>query len=140
MREIFLSLHFIGIAMAVGVSFAYLFIGLATRKDSDEDRLKVHSKIIPALGKMSHIGFGLLIITGLGMLHRYFAAMAKMPLLHAKLTLVVILFALVIYLTRLGKKVVKTQNIETLNKLQKLGKISFILGLVIIILAVYNFN
>lgn len=140
MKDAFLILHFLGLAMGVGTGFVHLFIGLASKKWSDEETLTIYSKILRPIGIMGHTGLGVLIITGLGMLHPYMKALKGMPLLHVKFTLVAVLLVLTIIMTKLGKKMVKEQDIKYLAKIKKLGSITHLVGIAIVVCAVLSFN
>jgi uncharacterized membrane protein len=140
MNQAFFIIHMIGLGMLFGVGFSHLFIGIASKKWSHDEVISVYSKIIRPLDIMGHSGLGLLIISGLGMLHKYAAALKTMPLLHAKLTLVVILLGTSIYLTRLGKKFVKTHEPALLSKIVTIGKIAHLITLTIVICAVLSFR
>ena len=83
MREIMLVLHFIGIAMGVGTGFAHAFLSRVTSKMTAEEATKfqVHSLV---LGRMGHIGFSLLIISGLYLITPYWKILPATPLLMLK--------------------------------------------------------
>ena len=67
MREVMLILHFIGLTMGLGTSFAHAFLGIATAKMSAEEIIKfrLHTMV---LSKMGNIGIILLVISGLYLL------------------------------------------------------------------------
>ena len=94
MREVMLILHFIGLAMGLGTSFAHAFLGIATSKMSSEEatKFRLHSL---ALSRMGHIGIALLIISGLYLIIPYWTILPSSPLLVLKLVLVVILVVLI---------------------------------------------
>lgn len=140
MRDPLLILHFIGLSMGLGVGFTHMFIGIASKKWTQDETLAIYTKLIKPLDIMGHAGFGLLIISGLGLLHPYFKTFGSMPMLHAKFTLVFILLALVIYMTKLGKKMVATQDKEILSKLEKWGGITHFVGIGVVICAVLTFH
>src|SRR5687767_7417487 len=103
LREVMLIIHFIGLAMGVGTGFAMMFIGIAASKMTPEKR---NEFILNAttLGKMGHTGLGLLILTGLFLMTPYWSILSVTPLLIAKISLVVVLFALVIVNSSLARK------------------------------------
>ncbi len=55
MRETMLFLHFIGLSMGLGVSFAHAFLGFAVAKMNPDEALKFRMHTL-ALGRMGHIG------------------------------------------------------------------------------------
>lgn len=93
MREIMLILHFIGLTMGLGTSFAHAFLGSITNKmPADEaTKLRLHSLV---LSKMGHIGIALLIFSGLYLITPYWKLLPSTPLLVIKLVLVIVLVLL----------------------------------------------
>ena len=61
-----LFLHFIGLALGLGTSFAMLTLGAAARELSPEERGKFMLRV-GALRKNGSAGLGLLILSGLAM-------------------------------------------------------------------------
>ncbi len=139
MREILLIIHFIGLAMGLGTSFGFMFLGIASSKMQKEEGLKFKLDTM-ALGRMGHIGLTLLIISGMGLMTPYWNMLPSSPLLIAKLILVLMLVALIGIISSIGKKA-KISNTETeLKKIEPLGKLSLLTVLLIVILAVYIFH
>lgn len=139
MREIMLIIHFIGLAMGLGTSFAFMFLGIASAKMEKQDALKFRLNIL-ALSKMGHIGLTLLVISGIFLMTPYWGMLANMPMLIAKLVLVLILAALVGIIGSEGGKAKKGDAEMHLKKTEPLGKIALLTALLIVILAVYVFN
>ena len=139
MREPMLILHFIGLTLGLGTSFAHAFLGIATAKMSPEEVIKfrLHSLV---LGRMGNIGIGLLIFSGLGLITPYWKVLSELPLLMIKLGLVVVLAVLITVLNVLSKKAMQGDAAVYLKKMGKFGKMSLIIGLTIVILAVYIFH
>jgi uncharacterized membrane protein len=104
---VILFLHFIGLALGVGTSFAMLTLGAASRELPPEDRLKFMMRV-SALRKNGSYGLALLILTGLAMvIMRGPSAVFAWggPAFHLKLTLVVILCGFFGYMQVLNKKI-----------------------------------
>lgn len=139
MREVMLIIHFIGLTMGLGTSFAHAFLGIATsRMTTDEaTRFRLHSL---ALSRMGHIGIALLIISGVYLLTPYWVILPSSPLLILKLILVLILVVLIILINLLTKKARKSDPETQLKKMEQLGKMTLMIGLTIVILAVYIFH
>lgn len=139
MREVMLILHFIGLAMGLGTSFAHAFLGIATSKMSSEEatKFRLHSL---ALSRMGHIGIALLIISGLYLIIPYWTILPSSPLLVLKLVLVVILVVLISLINLSTKKARKGDAEVQLKKMEQLGKMTLMLSLIIVILAVYIFH
>jgi hypothetical protein len=56
MRETMLILHFIGLSMGLGTSFAHAFLGMATSKMSPDEvvKFRVHSLVLSNMGKCGY--------------------------------------------------------------------------------------
>ncbi len=138
MREVMLIVHFIGLAMGIGTSIGFIFLGVAGSKMEKEEGIKfaLNSSI---LSRMGHIGLTLLIITGLYLMTPYWGGLTSRPLLMIKLGLVVLLTVLIIFAARFSKKAKKGEIEENLKKIRSLGPVILLVGLSIIILAVLVF-
>ena len=138
MRDVFLIVHFIGLAMGIGVSFANLFLGLAMAKMPPEEAKNFALKAM-ALTKMGHTGLALLILSGLYLMSPYWRTLGEMPLLIAKLSLVTVLVILVSVITSAGTKF-KKGDATQLKKIKPLGRLALITSILIVILAVSVFH
>src|SRR5690349_15646149 len=98
MRETMLILHFIGLAMGLGVSFSHAFLGKATTTMSPDEAIKFRLQTL-VIGRMGHIGLALLIVSGLYLITPYWRTLPTSPLLIAKLVLVVVLTILISVIT-----------------------------------------
>lgn len=139
MREIFLVIHFLGLAMGLGTSFGYMFLGIAGSKMETAERLKFQLNAM-ALGRMGIIGLTLLIISGGALMTPYWSILPSSPLLISKLVLVIVLVIQIAIINSIGKKAYKSDTEKLLKKIEPLGKISMLTGLIILILAVYIFH
>jgi len=139
MRDIMLITHFIGLAMAVGTSLAFLFLGIASSKMEKKEALNFRLNTF-ALIKMAHIGLALLIISGGYLMTPYWKILATSPLIIAKLVLVLALGAFLGILGSAAKKAKKSDAETHLKKIKTLGKLALLTGLAIIVLAVYIFH
>ena len=139
MRELMLITHFIGLAMALGAGFANLFLGLVVSKLEPAERGSFMSKTM-ILGRMGQIGLGLLLLSGLYLITPYWKILDQMPLLIAKLVLVVILLILVSRIVLIVSKAKAQNNPALLAKIRPLGKLNFLIGITIVILAVLVFH
>ncbi|MEQ8478774.1 hypothetical protein [Fulvivirga sp.] len=139
MREIALIFHFLGLTMGLGTSFAHAFLGIIVSKMSDEEALKfrMHSLV---LSKMGNIGIILLVLSGLYLISPYWDVITSLPLLIVKLVLVVVLIIFIIIINLLTKKAYKGDAKLELMKMEKFGKMTLLIGVAIVILAVYIFH
>jgi uncharacterized membrane protein len=97
----------------------------------------------PMMSRVGAIGLALLWVTGLSMLFNKwggFANIASMPWqFHVKLTLVVILSGLVGYLQMLERRMAKGDR-SVFPTMQKVGPVTFLLAITIIVFAVLAFT
>lgn len=139
MRETMLIFHFIGLSMGLGTGFAHAFLGSITKKMSKEEATKLRLNSL-VLGTMGHIGIGLLLISGLYMITPYWKLLSTMPLLIAKLSLVLVLIILITLISQASKKAKNGDTEVQFKKMETLGKLTLIVGLAIVVLAVSAFH
>ena len=139
MREIMLIIHFIGLAMGLGTSFGFMFLGIAASKMENE---KARSFTINslALSKMGYIGITLLIITGFYLITPYWSILADFPFLIVKLGLVLVLVVLIILLGTAAKKAKQGDFEGQIKKIQMLGRFSLLTAVTIVVMAVLTFS
>jgi uncharacterized membrane protein len=137
-----LFLHFIGLALGVGTSFAIARLGAASADMPPEERKKFMLRA-GILSKNGSAGLGLLILSGVGM----FVLRGPKEMLafgggalHLKLTLVVILCGVFGYLQTVQKKVRQAEGGPLMAKLPKLGGIMLLLSIAIVAAAVAAFK
>lgn len=134
-----LIIHFIGLAMGIGTSFAFLFLGLAGAKMPPADRLKFSLQTL-SVSRMGHIGLALLIISGGYLMTPYWRSLTNVPLLMAKLALVIILAILIGIIGVNSRKAITGDAEMYLGKIAVLGRLTMLISLAIVILAVYVFH
>lgn len=134
-----LILHFLGLAMGIGTSFAFMFLGMASSKMDKEagQNFMVNSL---TLSRMGHIGLGLLLLSGGYLMTPYWKLVPSSPLLITKLALVVVLVVLITVITTYGNKAKKGDVESNLNKIRPLGGLSLLTGLAIVVVAVLAFH
>ncbi len=139
MRDIMLILHFIGLVMGLGTSFAHAFLGMAASKMSNDEatRFRMHALV---LSRMGYIGISLLIISGLYLITPYWSALSSIPLLILKLILVLILVVLITLIGFSTKKIKQGEGETEFKKMEIFGKLTMMIGLLIVVLAVYIFH
>lgn len=139
MRETMLILHFIGLAMGLGVSFAYMFLGIASSKMETAEGQKFMLNAF-AISTMGHIGLGLLVISGLYLITPYWSVLPEMPLLIVKLVLVLVLGALIGMISAAARKAKQGDPEVHMKRTEFLGKFTLPITLIIVILAVLVFH
>ena len=139
---VLLMLHFIGLALGVGASFALFTLRKASAGLAADERTKFMLRA-SSVTKNGSYGLLLLLVSGLGMffMRGPGAVMAAGgPALHAKLTLVVILCGVVGYSQALGKRVREAGGGPALAKLPAVGNAILLLGVATVIAAVIAFQ
>jgi hypothetical protein len=139
---VLLMIHFVGLAVAVGASFALFTLRKAAKDLPDAERT---SFILRALSvtKNGSYGLVLLLASGLGMLFMRGpgAVMAAGgPAFHAKLTLIVILCGVGGYSQALVKRARQAGGGPALAKLPAVSSAILLLGVGIVIAAVIAFQ
>ena len=134
-----LILHFIGLAMGLGTSFAHAFLSSTISKlDRNEAGRFRHQ--ITALNKMGHIGILLLLISGIFLIIPYWPAITSFPLLIIKLILVFVLIILILLIGQGAQKNYKNNTEGNLTRINIMGKLALLTSVVIVILAVNVFH
>ena len=138
MREAMLITHFVGLAMGVGSGFAFMFLGIAASKMEPEEAFKFSMKTF-VVSRMGYIGLTLLIISGLYLMTPYWKVIDLLPLLIAKLVLVLVLATLIGIISSTVRKA-KTGRPEILKRVRPLGMLTLLTSISIIVLAVLVFH
>lgn len=139
MRETMLILHFIGLSMGLGTGFAHAFLGSITSKMTAEEATKLRLQSL-VLSKMGNIGIILLLISGLYLATPYWTTLTSLPLLMTKFALVVILIILIFLINLAGKKAINGDAEAQFKKMEVLGKMTLVVALAIVIVAVNVFH
>jgi uncharacterized membrane protein len=138
MRDVMLILHFLGLAMGLGSSFAFMFLGIAASKMDSAEATAFRMRVF-VLGRMGHIGLTLLIISGLYLMTPFWGILGNAPLLIAKLALVLLLAAVIGIISARVRKA-KQGDMSRLSGVETLGKVALLLGVTIVVLAVLVFH
>lgn len=139
MRTAMLIVHLLGLAMGVGTSFGFMFLGIAGSKMEKEEGKKFALNTF-AMSTMGHIGLTMLIVSGLYLITPFWGALATMPLLIAKLALVLTLTITVSLATVYSRRAKKGDTESNLKKVAILGRITLLSGIAIVVLAVLIFG
>ncbi|MFT3828020.1 MAG: hypothetical protein QM731_29145 [Chitinophagaceae bacterium] len=138
-NHLVLVLHFIGLGMGLSVSFGNIaMLGVMAKASPTE--LSVLGRFPPAISKVGRIGLVLLWATGLTMIYTRWNGFGGMPWqFHVKLTAVVLLTIVVVYITRLEGQVHRG-DAAAAAKLPTVGKMASLCALTAIIFAVLAFD
>jgi hypothetical protein len=137
MREAMLIVHFLGLAMGIGTSIGFMFLGIAGSKMEKEEGLKFAINTF-ALSRMGHIGLTLLVISGLYLMTPFWGTLNTQALLIAKLALVLTLIVTITIVTIASNKV-KKGDAARMKQIMVLGRVALLTGLAIVVLAVLVF-
>ena len=139
MRDLMLILHFIGLTMGLGTGFAHAFLGMASAKMAAEEatRFRLNSLV---LSRMGHIGITLLLVSGFYMITPYWKVLGSMPLLITKLVLVLLLIILISLIGITSKKAKNGDTEVQFKKMETYGKLTLLIGLAIVVIAVKVFH
>ena len=134
-----LILHFLGLAMGMSVSIANaVMLGVIARASPAER--PVLARFPPAMSQVGKLGLGLLWVTGLIMVYTRWNGIGGMPwFFHVKLTAVVVLSAIVVYISRLEAQV-RRGDAAASARMQAVGKVASACALVAVIFAVLTFD
>jgi len=138
MKDAMLITHFIGLAMGLGTSIAFMILGMASAKMEGDEGKKFMVKAL-TLTKMGNTGITLLVISGLYLITDYWKVLGDHPLLIAKLALVLVLGALLGIIGAKAKRA-KAGNLDELGKIRPLGMLALLTSLSIVVIAVLQFH
>ncbi|MBL0126063.1 MAG: hypothetical protein IPP83_01120 [Flavobacteriales bacterium] len=134
-----LILHFIGLAMGLGTSFAMLFLGIAGSK-LEPAKGREFMLNATAVLRMGQIGIVVLLITGLYLMTPYWASLGEQPLLITKLILFIVLSGLLGVLSSKARKARKGDAETHMKAMVPLGRLILLTALGIVVLAVMVFR
>jgi uncharacterized membrane protein len=142
MQDLFLFIHFIGLALGVGTSFAMMRLGIVTKELPAAERVQFFRHAI-ALSKNGSIGLGLLIASGLCMLFTRGVTTvfgAGGIAFHVKLTLVLVLCGLLGFSQVQLKRFREKQDAQAMSIAAKVGPLMLLTSVGIVVCAVLAFH
>ena len=144
MLDLWLILHFLGVALGVGTGFAMLTLGLSTADMPPADR-GAFMRRASVIGLNGSIGLALLLISGVALVLNYGVEAVRIwgPTFHIKLTLVVILIGVFGYMQVLLRKTRSTDPAVAGAAAARMGivsKVMLLLSVSIVIFAVLTFH
>ena len=139
MHQFLLIMHFLGLAMGLGTSFAMMTLGIIGSKMDVSERTDFMIKVL-GIGKYGRLGIYLLLISGLGMVHPYINSLMQMPLFLTKIGLFIILFIILMIIKKNAQQAIQEKGGPSLLAIKKLGQFALPMGIIIVILAVIQFS
>lgn len=136
-RDLLLTLHFVGLFVGAGSGFALLVLGLQLRRFEAEVRTEIAIWLY-TLRYTSYLGLLLLIVTGSLMLQSLWQGMQYSMWLWAKLCAVLIIAICAL----LGLKAMRQPrpDLAVFRHLALLGKVSVAASIIVVICAVQSFH
>jgi fatty acid desaturase len=139
MREAMLFVHFLGLILGMGSGFASLFIGLYNKTIPKDEAPKFVLRL-RSLGYMGLAGIILLILSGGYLATPYWSMIGSMPYFITKLALVFVLTVIVSLIDQKWRRAIKNNGGADLAAIQKLGRLAFPVGILILLFAVLQFR
>lgn len=130
----------LGLVMGFSAPFANMTMGALMKRATSDDR-KVLMKFPPRIALISHIGLGLLILSGIAMVFTKFGGFSGLPwTFMVKMTAVVVLVAAIGMMQMHVKKAFDEGDEGALAKIEGLGKVSFLSAVTALVFAVITFG
>ena len=142
MLDLWLILHFLGVALGVGTGFAMFTLGLST-KDLPPAERGAFMQRASVIGRNGSIGLLMLIVSGVALLLTRGVDVVMAwggPMFHVKLTLVAILIGVFGYMQVLMRKARSADGAAAAARLPLIGQVMLLLGVSIVICAVLAFH
>lgn len=142
MLDLWLILHFLGVALGVGTGFAMFTLGLST-KDLPPAERGAFMQRASVISRNGSIGLLLLIVSGVALLLTRGVDVVMAwggPMFHVKLTLVAILIGVFGYMQVLMRKARSADGAAAAARLPLIGQVMLLLGVSIVICAVLAFH
>lgn len=139
MDKVLFFLHIMGLVMGIPSLFGFLYLRIASAKMSSEEAARLTKDILP-VKKLGYVGLAFMIITGIIMINPYWTALGSMPMLLAKLILVVFLIPMLVLLSIYSKKINQADNPKYLTWIKIFSGLSLIITIAIILLAVLSWH
>lgn len=139
MRELMLIIHFLGMILAIGPIAVIVFSRMATSKMEDgQSAVFLHGLF--RLVTVGHIGVTLSLISGGYLMTPYWSMLGSMPLLIAKLSLYAVLLVTLSMISVASRKARNNQPGNSIRKTMNWARISFLVGLAVVLLAAVVFK
>lgn len=134
-----LILHFLGMILAIGPIAVIVLSRMATSKMEKEESAGLMQGLF-RLNMLSHIGITLSLISGGYLMTPYWNMLGSMPMLIAKLSLYVVLLVTLSLISVTARKARDNQTGNSIRKTMNWARMSFLVGLTIVVLAAVVFK
>lgn len=137
-HDILLMVHFIGLAMGVGTGIGFLFFGIEAGKMEPAKRAPFLLSLHP-LARMGQIGLLVLVLSGGALMTPHWSRLGDMPLMIAKLVLVLVLGAVIGINSGYMRKA-RAGNLEVMSRIPAMGRVALLTSITIVVLATLVFH
>ena len=138
-NKVLLMLHFLGLVMGLAVPFANIALATLMAKAAPNEKM-VLGRFPFAMSKVGKIGLTLLWATGITMVFTRWKGFGNLPtMFHYKLGFVILLTITVGIISALEIKA-KKGDAAAIARIQTVGKIAMVFGLLALVFAVLTFN
>jgi hypothetical protein len=138
-NKVLLMLHFLGLVMGLAVPFANIALAGLMATAAPPEKM-ILGRFPFAMSKIGKIGLTLLWVTGVTMVFTRWRGFGNLPsMFQFKITAVVLLTIAVGYISMLEMKA-KKGDVAAIGRIQLVGKIAMLFGLLALVFAVLTFN
>jgi hypothetical protein len=139
MKDIMLIFHELGLVLILGSAFIFLIMksNLRYMQSLDVDRFY---KISNKFRVMTYIGFGIMILSGGYLMTPYWSAFGSFPMIHIKMTIVIIWLLSMAVLGMSSKNLKHNFPIKYYSRLVLMYSLSLIFGIFTVIIATFSFH
>jgi hypothetical protein len=134
-----LIFHFLGLVISLGSMITFLVMRRSCSKVSSSDSEYLLMNIRRFL-RMSHIGLGIMFVTGGYLMTPYWNVLGQMPLLHIKFSVFLLWFFTLFALSFYTKKAKNSQIKLCDPRIGFLSLMSILFGLIAVTMAVLRFD
>lgn len=134
-----LIFHLLGLVISLGSMITFLVMRRSCSKVSSSESEYLLQNVRRFL-RMSHIGLGIMLITGGYLMTPYWKVLGQMPLLHIKFTIFFLWYATLIALSVYTKRAINSQIKLCDPRIGFLSVISVVFGVLAVVMAVSQFQ
>jgi len=139
MKEVMLIIHELGLVITIGSSLFFLIIKNSLKLAFDQDAV-AFQKISSKFRKSTYLGLLIMIISGGYLMTPYWAHFAQMPMIHIKMTIVIIWLLTLAVLGMTTKSVKQKSHEKYFSRLVLIHILSVLYGILVVIIATISFH
>ncbi|NOR86114.1 MAG: hypothetical protein GQ527_00755 [Bacteroidales bacterium] len=139
MKDVMIISHVLGSVLSIGSIAFFLVIRKNLYKIADGGSGDVYA-IISKFQRMTHIGMGIMILSGGYLMTPYWSAFGSMHMLHVKVMAVLLWLMTIILLSVILRKAKAGKGKKCDERLLRMNYASLFFGVIVIIVAVLSFH